>query len=61
VLSKQLKKNGYIVHVANHGQEALDFLQTSRHWKGNGDGVDLTVVLMDVVSTNRKPTSFQRT
>lgn len=50
VLSKQLKKNGYVVHVANHGREALDFLQTSRYWKGNEDGIDLTVVLMDVVS-----------
>jgi len=56
VLSKQLKKNGYIVHVANHGREALDFLQTSRHWKGNEDGFDLTVILMDVVSRNEIPT-----
>jgi len=51
VLSKQLQKNGYVVHVANHGKEALEFLQTTRHYKDNEDGIDLTVVLMDVVST----------
>lgn len=50
VLSKQLQKNGYIVHVANHGKEALEFLQTTRHYRGNEEGIDLTVVLMDVVS-----------
>jgi signal transduction histidine kinase/DNA-binding NarL/FixJ family response regulator len=49
VLSKQLRKAGCIVSVANHGGEALDFLSTTRFWKGlENDGVQLSLVLMDL-------------
>lgn len=49
VLSKQLRSAGCIVSVANHGGEALAFLQTSRFWKGREyDGEELSVVLMDL-------------
>jgi CheY-like chemotaxis protein len=49
VLSKQLRSVGCIVSVANHGGEALAFLQTSRFWKGREhDGEELSVVLMDL-------------
>lgn len=50
VLAKQLKKQGFEVHVAYHGGEALDFLKKTRHWKGNADGPDVpevSVILMD--------------
>ncbi|KAK5014777.1 hypothetical protein LTR39_002970 [Cryomyces antarcticus] len=48
VLQKQLKNLGCIVHVANHGGEALEWLRESQYWKGNGkDKLDLSVVLMD--------------
>lgn len=36
------------MHVANHGQEALDFLQHSQLWKDNPDGETVDVVLMDL-------------
>jgi CheY-like chemotaxis protein len=49
VLSKQLRSAGCIVSVANHGGEALAFLQTSRFWQGRElDGEELSVVLMDL-------------
>lgn len=49
VLQKQLKNLGCITHVANHGGEALDILNTSRFWKGHeSDGIELAVVLMDL-------------
>ena len=48
VLSRQLQKAGCIVHIANHGQEALDFLRDSDMWKGNAGGKFLDVVLMDL-------------
>ncbi|KAG8623845.1 hypothetical protein KVT40_008821 [Elsinoe batatas] len=35
VLSKQLRKLGHEVHVANHGGEALKFIRGSRHWLGD--------------------------
>lgn len=50
VLSKQLRRLGCIVHIANHGLEALEFLRTTRFWRDNAasdGGEDLTVVLMD--------------
>ncbi|KAF2219000.1 hypothetical protein BDZ85DRAFT_61750 [Elsinoe ampelina] len=37
VLSKQLRKLGHEVHVANNGSEALKFIQGSRHWRGDDD------------------------
>jgi CheY-like chemotaxis protein len=50
VLRKQLLKLDYKVSIANHGVEALSFLQTTRFAKEHheaGTGVDLSVVLMD--------------
>jgi len=48
VLAKQLRRLGHTVHIANHGEEALDFVSKSRFWKGNkGKGLDLSVILMD--------------
>lgn len=48
LLSRQLQRAGCIVHVANHGQEALDFLRDFDKWKGNVGGKCLDVVLMDL-------------
>jgi CheY-like chemotaxis protein len=50
VLKKQLLKLGFEVSIANHGVEALSFLHTTRFSKAHheaGDGIDLSVVLMD--------------
>lgn len=56
VLSKQLKNLGCVVHVANHGGEALDILRKSNYWNHEADTehttpeserVGLSVVLMD--------------
>ncbi|KAG9852617.1 putative histidine kinase-like protein M3YPp, partial [Aureobasidium melanogenum] len=48
VLSKQLRAKGHQVFVANHGGEALEYLKTTRYWRG-GDrpGKRLDVILMD--------------
>lgn len=49
VLERSLKVKGYVTYVANHGQEALDFLKTTKLWKGNEaspTAPDLDVVLM---------------
>lgn len=49
VLSKQLRMAGCIVSVANHGQEALDFLATTRFWAGRElNGAELSLILMDL-------------
>lgn len=32
MLSKALRRLGLTVHIANHGREALKFLQKTRHW-----------------------------
>jgi CheY-like chemotaxis protein len=49
VLSKQLLSAGCIVHVANHGGEALSFLSTTRYWTGlESTGMKLSIVLMDL-------------
>ena len=48
VLGKQLQKAGHSVILANHGQEALDHLQTTSLWNGNESGKGLDVVLMDL-------------
>lgn len=36
------------MHVANHGQEALDFLQGSNLWRDNPGGEAVDIVLMDL-------------
>ncbi|THW56846.1 hypothetical protein D6D20_08414 [Aureobasidium pullulans] len=41
VLAKQLRRAGYTVFTADDGQEAFDFLKSSRHWKGHGKSSDL--------------------
>ena len=56
VLSQQLRKAGCVVYVANHGQEALDFLRRTTFWARNDDHMNgdteppigLHVVLMDI-------------
>lgn len=49
VLSRQLEKSGCMVEVASHGEEALNYLKTTRFWKDTGDsGRDLSVILMDL-------------
>lgn len=46
VLSKQLKGAGCVVSVANHGGEALAFIEKSRFCVDDGEKLD--VVLMDL-------------
>jgi CheY-like chemotaxis protein len=53
VVSKQLRKAGHVVYVANHGEEALDFIKRSEYWHTvatgqRGRGKPLSVVLMDL-------------
>ena len=48
VLGKQLKKAGCKVTLANHGQECLDFLETTNLWKGNDNGCQMDIILMDM-------------
>ena len=53
VVAKQLRKAGHIVNVANHGEEALDFIRRSEYWHtvATGDmekGESLSVILMDL-------------
>lgn len=57
IIAKQLRKQGCIVHVANQGQEALDFLQTTVFWSEDdndsvmpmpGQAVRLSIILMDL-------------
>ncbi|MCJ1471987.1 hypothetical protein MMC13_000631 [Lambiella insularis] len=48
ILGKRLEKAGCTVHVANHGQEALDFLRQTRFWRGNSTGKALDLILMDL-------------
>ena len=49
VLAKQLRNEGCIVYLANHGGEAVDHVKESKFWKGREhDGVDINVILMDL-------------
>ncbi|KAL1297565.1 hypothetical protein AAFC00_006132 [Neodothiora populina] len=55
VLKKQLTKHGYNVYTADNGQQALDFLRTTKYWRGNrttvaadDNALDVDVILMDV-------------
>lgn len=46
-LRRGLEMNGYTVHIANHGLEALDILKRSLCWRGVEAGVYIDVILMD--------------
>lgn len=48
VLSKQLRRAGCTVYVANHGQEALEVLQKTKLWKDSPSEDDIDIVLMDL-------------
>lgn len=52
VLKKQLQQHGYIVHTADNGQAALDFVKSTRHWKDHAgtaaSSPSIDVILMDV-------------
>jgi signal transduction histidine kinase/CheY-like chemotaxis protein len=48
VVSKQLRKSGHVVNVANHGEEALEFIRRSEFWDEMKGGEKLSVVLMDL-------------
>lgn len=51
VLQKQLQKLFKVVHVANHGVEALEALRRTGHWKhgiGSNDAPEIALVLLDV-------------
>ncbi|KAF2817547.1 uncharacterized protein BDZ99DRAFT_405260 [Mytilinidion resinicola] len=49
VLSKQLRKAGHSVSIANHGVEAIDIINESNYWRGHeSDGVNLSVMLLDI-------------
>lgn len=49
ILAQQIRKLGSHVDVANHGQEALDLIKETKHFKGReADGKELSVVLMDL-------------
>jgi CheY-like chemotaxis protein len=49
VLKKQLQRHGYIVHTADNGQEAFDFIKTTQHWKGaTASAPRIDVILMDI-------------
>ncbi|KAI4736759.1 hypothetical protein E4T50_12756 [Aureobasidium sp. EXF-12298] len=47
VMSQQLRKLGCIVHTADHGQECLDFLQTTI-FTSNSTNTPLSIILMDL-------------
>lgn len=53
VLQKQLSKIGYKVQIANHGQEALDYLTRTTVWRQQDRAEttplpDVHVILMDI-------------
>ncbi|KAL8750928.1 MAG: hypothetical protein Q9199_006759 [Rusavskia elegans] len=67
VLQKQLMKHNYQVQVANHGLEAIEYLETTNQWRGNETGKQVDVVLMDLempvmdgISCARKIRELQR-
>jgi CheY-like chemotaxis protein len=59
VLQKQLQSKGFIVHVANHGGEALDTLRRSHFWSDNNlpsDSHEPTLRDLGTVDTNTNDT-----
>jgi len=61
VLTKQLRRSGCTVHLANHGIEALNFIKTSRYWRDNNNkGPEISFILLDVVSIHIRLTSSKK-
>lgn len=49
VMAQQLRRLGCTVHLANHGLEALSFLETTSHWlHSSTTAIPLSVILMDL-------------
>ncbi|KAF8247618.1 hypothetical protein K440DRAFT_601007 [Wilcoxina mikolae CBS 423.85] len=48
VLRRQLKNEGCVTHVANNGQQALDFVRSSSFGSASGEGEHLDIILMDM-------------
>lgn len=46
-MSQQLRKLGCVVHTADHGQDCLDFLETTV-FASNSKNIPLSVILMDL-------------
>lgn len=46
LMQKQLSKHGYKVHVADDGEQALKFLQTTSRWRGQSASKDTVHVRM---------------
>lgn len=46
-MSQQLRKLGCVVHTADHGQDCLDFLQTTV-FASNSKNIPLSIILMDL-------------
>lgn len=48
-MAKQLRKEGCIVHVANHGADALTFLRTTICFGASGESaIPLSIILLDL-------------
>jgi CheY-like chemotaxis protein len=48
VLAKQLRNHGCRVSVANHGVEALTFIEGTSYWTKNPMGDTLSIILLDL-------------
>lgn len=53
IMKKHLVKNGYDVHTAVHGQDALDYLKSTKIWKQSQEETtasleDVNIILMDI-------------
>ncbi len=48
VMCKHLRRQGFTVHKANNGLEALEFLETTTTWKGGQGSIELSLILLDI-------------
>ncbi|CAE7020595.1 hypothetical protein P3342_004462 [Pyrenophora teres f. teres] len=52
VLKKQLQRHGYHVYTADNGQDAFDFIKTTKHWKCVAKSLEpppsIDIILMDI-------------